>query len=235
MELLAWGVRNPYGMVFAEDGELYVTDNDFEENGDRAIANDPDRVWRIDAARTPHGEVGTPAWYGFPDLCGDGLPVWHESHRPVRGRPAEQLIADPLPEWAGPAVWLEQPHSALCGLDVSRSDAFGMRGLLFVAEWGTLAPMNSPRAEDLDHGFRVVAVDPSTGSAEPFMTNRHPGPASAHGSGGIERPVDVEAAPDGSLYVLDFGVSTVDPSKHLSYGHTGVLWRVVRDGSGEAS
>jgi hypothetical protein len=36
-------------MVFAEDGELYVTDNDFEENGDPAIANDPDWVWRIDA------------------------------------------------------------------------------------------------------------------------------------------------------------------------------------------
>jgi glucose/arabinose dehydrogenase len=227
MELLAWGVRNPYGMAFAEDGELYVTDNDYEEVGDRAIAEDPDRVWRIDIARTPHGQVETPGWYGFPDLCGDGLPVWHESHRPARGRPAMQLIADPLPPWAGPAAFLERPHSCMTGLDVSRSDTFGMRGLLFVAEWGTLAPMNSPRADDLDHGFRVVAVDPAAGRGEPFLHNRHPGPASSHHSGGIERPVDVSFGPDGCMYVLDFGVSAVDPQKHVSYGHTGVLWRVV--------
>ncbi len=225
MELLAWGIRNPYGMAFGEDGDLYVTDNDFEENGDRAIAGDPDRVWRIDVARQPHGSVDTPAWYGFPDICGDGLPAWHESHLPSRGQPARQLIADP-PPWAGPAVYLEQPHSCMTGLDACRSDAFGRRGQLFVAEWGTMAPLNSPDPEDLDHGFRVIALDPSVGTAEPFMRNRHPGPASRHGSGGIERPVDAKFAPDGSLYVLDFGVSAVDAQKQLSYGRTGVLWRV---------
>jgi glucose/arabinose dehydrogenase len=227
MELLAWGIRNPFGMAFGEDGDLYVTDNDFEENGDRAIAGDPDRVWRIDVARQPHGSVDSPAWYGFPDICGDGLPAWHESHLPSRGQPARQLIADP-PPWAGPAVYLEQPHSCMTGLDACRSDAFGRRGQLFVAEWGTMAPLNSPHPEDLDHGFRVITLDPATGSAQPFLHNRHPGPASRHGSGGIERPVDVEFAPDGSLYVLDFGVSAVDAQKQLSYGRTGVLWRVLR-------
>ena len=30
----------------------------------------------------------TPDWYGFPDICGDGLPAWHESHVPSRGTPA---------------------------------------------------------------------------------------------------------------------------------------------------
>jgi glucose/arabinose dehydrogenase len=228
MELLAWGIRNPYGMAFGEDGELYVSDNDMEETGDRAVAGDPDRIWRIDVARQPYGTVGTPAWYGFPDVCGDGLPVWHESHLPSQGQPARQLIADP-PPWAGPAVFLEQPHSCMTGLDACRTDAFGRRGRLFAAEWGTLAPLNSPRPEDLDHGFRVLAINTSDGTAEVFLRNTHPGPASRHGSGGIERPVDVKFGPDGSLYVLDFGVSTVDPQKQLSYGHTGVLWRVTRD------
>jgi hypothetical protein len=46
MELLAWGLRDPYGMAFGEDGNLYVSDNDFEEMGDRAVAEDPDRIWR---------------------------------------------------------------------------------------------------------------------------------------------------------------------------------------------
>ncbi|MCM0674555.1 hypothetical protein NCC78_07630 [Micromonospora phytophila] len=230
MELVAWGLRNPYGMAFGEDGDLYVTDNDFEETGDRAIRGDPDRIWRIDAARTPHGSIDRPAWYGFPDVCGDGLPAWHESHLPRRGRPAEPLIEDP-PPWAGPAVFLEKPHSAMAGLDVSRSDSFGYRGRLFACEWGTLAPMNSPDPADLEHGFRVVAVDPADGTSESFMRNPRPGPASALGTGGLERPVDAKFAPDGSLYVLDFGVSRVMETTNMSYGHTGVLWRVVRDGS----
>jgi glucose/arabinose dehydrogenase len=126
-------------------------------------------------------------------------------------------------------MFLEKPHSCMTGLDACRSDAFGRRGKLFAAEWGTLAPLNSPRPEDLDHGFRVLAIDPADGSAEVFVQNRSPGPASRQGSGGIERPVDVKFGPDGSLYVLDFGVSAVDQQKQLSYGHTGVLWRVTRD------
>jgi glucose/arabinose dehydrogenase len=227
MELLAWGVRNPYGMAFGEDGELYVSDNDFEETGDRAVANDPDRVWRIDTARRPYGSVTTPAWYGFPDICGDGLPVWDESHLPSQGQPARQLIADP-PPWAGPAAYLERPHSCLTGMDACRSDSFGRRGSLFVAEWGTLAPLNSPRPEDLDHGFAVVAIDPATGTGETFLRNRRPGPASASGDAGIERPVDVKFGPDGAVYLLDFGVSGVDETRMVSYGHTGALWRVVR-------
>jgi glucose/arabinose dehydrogenase len=229
MELLAWGVRNPYGMVFGEDGELYVSDNDFEETGDRAIRDDPDRIWRIDAARTPHGQVQRPAWYGFPDICADGLPAWHPTHLPRRGRAAQPFLADP-PPWAGPAVFLEQPHSAMCGLTVDRTEGFGRRGRLFVAEWGTLAPLNSPDQADLDHGFRVVCVDPADGSGEVFVRNANPGPASASGAAGIERPVDVEFGPDGALYVLDFGHSPVVEAKtHQSYGRTGVLWRVVRE------
>jgi hypothetical protein len=41
--------------------------------------------------------------------------------------------------------------------------------------------------------------------------------------------VDCKFHPDGtSLYVLDFGLSPPDEAKHLSYGHTGVLWRITR-------
>src|SRR3954471_8631527 len=183
IELLAWGVRNPYGMAIAEDGALYVSDNDFEETGDRAIGNDPDRIWRIRAADQPYGSVTTPDWYGFPDTCGDGLPAWHESHLPDRGTPAKPLIQDP-PPWAGPAVYLERPHSRMTKMDFCRSDAFGHRGRLFACEWGTLAPINSPRSEDLDHGFKVIGVDITNGNAIDFVRNARPGPASALGTAG---------------------------------------------------
>src|SRR4051794_18697206 len=226
LELLAWGLRNPYGMAFDEDGELYVSDNDMEETGERAVKGDPDRIWRIRNARKPHGSVDSPDWYGFPDVCADGLPVWDESHLPDKGRPAMQLIADP-PDWAGPAVFLERPHSCMTKLDCCRSDDFGYRGRLFQCEWGTLAPLNSPHEEDRRNGFKVICVDTDAGTAEDFFHNPEPGPASAHSSGGIERPVDCKFHPDGrSLYVLDFGLSPVDEGKHMSFGHTGVLWRI---------
>ncbi|AKD05060.1 hypothetical protein POKO110462_17865 [Pontibacter korlensis] len=228
VELLAWGIRNPFGMALNEAGELYVADNDFEEKGERAIANDPDRIWHIRKAREPFGSVKEPDWYGFPDICGDGLPVNHEKHLPSRGKAAELLIENP-PKWAGPAVFLEQPHSCMCRMDFSRSDAFGFKGELFVAEWGSLAPLNSPHPEDLTHGFRVIRVDVEKGTAEPFMHNRKMGPASTYGSGGIERPVSCKFSPDGkSLYVLDFGVATVTPGNMMALAHTGVLWKITR-------
>jgi len=228
VELLAWGVRNPYGMAFNEDGELYVSDNDLEEKGERAVADDPDRIWHIKNARQPHGSIRTPDWYGFPEYCGDGLPVWHEKHRPLKGKAADPLIENP-PPWAGPPAFVEKPHSCMTQMDFCRGDAFGYRGELFACEWGTLAPLNSPRSEDLEHGFKVVRVNVQSGTGQDFFRNREPGPASALGSAGIERPVACRFHPDGrSLYVLDFGVARVTKGYMVAFAHTGVLWRVTR-------
>ncbi len=231
VELLAWGIRNPYGMAFGEDGDLYVSDNDYEEKGDRAIGEDPDRIWQIRNARKPHGSVATPDWYGFPDLAGDGLPVWDEKHRPNRGQPAQPLLQDP-PPWAGPAAVLLPPHTCECKMDFSRSDAFGHRGEMFLAQFGTYAPLNTTRQEELNRGFMIARINMKTKAVEPFLRNVKPGPASYHpGTGGLERPVDCKFSPDGkSLYVLDFGVNKVLPSTVVAYGHTGVLWRLTRKG-----
>jgi len=114
-------------------------------------------------------------------------------------------------------------------MDFCKSDAFGHRGKLFVTEWGTLAPLNSPRKKDLDNGFKVMKVDVNTGEGEAFFQNKRPGPASYYGSGGIERPVDCKFSADGkSLYVLDFGHVTVTGGFMLSYAHTGVLWKITK-------
>ncbi|HKU38058.1 MAG TPA: hypothetical protein VJR89_07925 [Polyangiales bacterium] len=230
-ELVAWGLRNPFGMAFSESGDLYVSDNDYEEKGERAVAQDPERVFRIKGAREPHGSISTPEWFGYPDIAGDGLPVWDEKHHPTRGVPATQMIENP-PPWAGPAVWLGEPHTGLGKLDVCPTDAFGsgLRGKLFLALFGSYAPLNSPRTEQVTNGYGVLQIDPASGESQMFLQNLQPGPASARpGTGGLERPVDCKFSPDGrSLYVLDFGVNAADPSKVVAYGHTGVLWRVTR-------
>jgi len=229
LELLAWGLRNPYGLAFNEQGELYASDNDLEEKGERAVRDDPDRVWHIRNAAAPHGSVNTPDWYGFPEICADGLPAWHEKHLPTKGKAAEPLIENP-PPWAGPPVFLEKPHTCLTQMDFCRSDEFGNRGELFLTEFGTYAPLNTPDSEALHRGFCVVRINIDTGLGERFLYNRLPGPASYHpGSGGLERPVDCKFGPDGrSLYVLDFGVNAVKKGYVVAYAHTGVLWRVTR-------
>lgn len=37
LELVAWGFRNPFGLAFAPDGQLYVTDNGYDDRGSRPI------------------------------------------------------------------------------------------------------------------------------------------------------------------------------------------------------
>jgi len=228
VELLAWGVRNPFGMAINEGGALYVSDNDLEEYGHRAVAQDPDRIWHIKNASQPFGSVQTPDWYGFPDICADGLPVDHPSHVPIKGEAAKPILKDP-PPWAGPAAYLEKPHSAMAKMAFCPSDAFGFKGDLFACEWGTMAPLNTPRQEALTHGFKVIRLNVETGQAEDFFTNQSPGPASALKNGGLERPVACQFSPDGrSLYVLDFGVAVIKNGTLLAYAHTGVLWKITK-------
>lgn len=95
----------------------------------------------------------------------DGVPVWDEQCKPTKGKAAEQLIEN-LPEWAGPPVYLEKPHSGMTKMDFCQSDFFGYRGEL----------------------FRVVRVNVDTGESEVFLRNKQPDQAN-HPSGGIERPV----------------------------------------------
>lgn len=229
VELLAWGVRNPWGMTFDEHGELFVGDLCMEEKDPRPVANDSSKIWHIKNAKQPHGSITTPDWYGFPEICGDGLPVWEGHHRPLRGPTAQPLIENP-PPWAGPAVYLTPTHAALGKMDFCRSDAFGHRGELFLCQYGTYWPLNSMRPHDANNGFNVVRVDVNTGKAEMFLHNLLPGPASAHpGTGGIERPVDCTFSPDGrSLYVLDFGFNSATKHNVFAYAHTGVLWRITK-------
>lgn len=229
VELLAWGIRNPWGLTFDEEGDLYVADLCMEEKDPRPVGQDPSKVWRVKNARKPHGTVETPEWFGFPEIAGDGLPVWHEKHWPRRGPVPQPLIENP-PPWAGPAVYLNDPHTGNGKIEYCGYDGFGRRGKLFLCQFGTYWPLNSLREEHQNNGFNVVAIDPGTGEAENFMRNRVPGPASAHpGQGGLERPVDCAFSPDGrSMYVLDFGVNAANKRNVVAYAHTGVLWRVTR-------
>jgi hypothetical protein len=76
-----------------------------------------------------------------------------------------------------------------------------------------------------------VRVDLTTGVIEPFAVNRGKknGPASKLKTGGLERPVACRFDPSGeALYVVDFGIMTMDKTGPKPRENTGVLWRIVR-------
>jgi glucose/arabinose dehydrogenase len=60
LELVAWGLRNAYGLGFLPDGRLLATDQGADDRGSRPIGNAPDLLF----------EIRDGAWYGWPDFVG---------------------------------------------------------------------------------------------------------------------------------------------------------------------
>jgi glucose/arabinose dehydrogenase len=217
LELVAWGFRNPFGLAFAPDGELYVTDNLYDDRGSRPVFGAGDLLWRVE----PGG------WYGWPDFHGQ-RPLTDSDHYGPPGKAAPTFLLASHPGAPPEPVAVLAVHSSSNGFDVSRSDAFGFEGDAFVAQFGDMAPgVGKVLAPP---GFRVVRVELATGVVQDFLVNRDgSGPASLHGSAGIERPVAARFGPDGaSLYVVDFGVMLVTDDGPVPIPGTGVLWRVTR-------
>jgi mono/diheme cytochrome c family protein len=226
VELVAWGFRNPFGLTFGPDGCLYCTDNLYDERGCRPVYGAGDLLWRVQPG----------LWHGFPDYWGD-IPLTHPrfSEKQKQGVPNPGFLLASHPNCPpAPAARLGV-RSSSDGLDFSRNPCFGHCGEAFIAVFGDISgPCDKVRRPV---GCRVIRVDPCTGVAEDFVINkgREAGPASKEGGCGIERPVDVRFNNDGSLlYVVDFGVMTVDACGDLHpQPGTGVIWRVRRtDGCG---
>src|SRR6266568_4214455 len=61
LELVAWGLRNAYGLGFLPDGRLLAVDQGADDRGSRPVGNVPDLLF----------EVHENAWYGWPDYISD--------------------------------------------------------------------------------------------------------------------------------------------------------------------
>ena len=223
LRVVAWGLRNPYGLAFAPDGTLYATEHGSDERGARFIVGDLDDLYQIHEG----------AWYGWPDFA-SGIrlddPHWGEG-----GQNREPVLASfPDPSPPKPVASF-QTHAAANGLDFSPGEDFGFQGQAFVALFGDLAPVTTVR-QVVPAGFKVVRVDVESGAIADFAVNRVQGPASKLFHGGFERPSHCAFGPDGALYVVDFGEIKIAPEKggiRIKQG-TGALWRIARVPGGPA-
>lgn len=217
LELVAWGFRNPFGLSFAPGGQLYVTDNSYDDRGSRPVWGTGDYLWQVQPQQ----------WYGWPDFAG-GLAFNGDRFNVPGEDPPKPLLATHPATPPKPTASLGV-HSSSNGLDFSTSTAFGYTGEAFIAQFGDMAPNVGKVMAPV--GFKVVRVNVADGTVADFAMNKGKknGPASALKSGGLERPVAVKFSPDGTaLYIVDFGIMRNTGESTIPQKNTGVLWKITR-------
>ncbi|HXE56470.1 MAG TPA: hypothetical protein VNK43_00570 [Gemmatimonadales bacterium] len=117
------------------------------------------------------------------------------------------------------------PHSGVNGFAFSPGGAFGFEGDAFIAMFGA----DVPAATGINirpAGYSVGQVNVRTRQVREFASNALPGPSYVNRGGGFDRPTDIAFGPDGSMYVLDWGASTVTDKGLELVPQTGLVWRV---------
>jgi len=203
LELVAWGLRNAFGIGFLPDGRLLAVDQGADDRGSRPVGNAPDMLF----------EVRRGAWYGWPDFIGTS-PITDPRYRPERGPTPTFLLMnhDELPAPETPLLRFP-PHSAATKFDVAPERLTDWAGHLFVALFGDEVPMTAPTGPKV--GRSVMRVDTSDWSLHPFVQD------------GLLRPIDVRFGPsDGALYILDFGsFEMLDGGGVSAEAGSGKIWR----------
>lgn len=204
LELVAWGLRNAFGLGFVPDGKLLAVDQGADDRGSRPVGNIPDLLVEV----RPH------AWYGWPDFIGDD-PITDPAYTPTRGPEPTFVLANhtDLPAPEKPLLRFP-PHVAAVKFAVVPPSIPAYAGQLIVALFGDEAPMTAPAGPRV--GRSIVRVDPHDWSLHPI-----PG-------GPLLRPIDVCFDPAGTaLYILDFGQFEMLAEGGLAAEATsGKLWRL---------
>jgi len=106
LQLVAWGFRNPFGLGFGLDGQLYATENGFDERGSRPVWGAPDVMWNVQPG----------LWYGWPDFSG-GEPISAERFNRPASRPKFCSPSTQTPRPNRLSIWSARLGERLCFLE----------------------------------------------------------------------------------------------------------------------
>lgn len=215
LQLVAWGLRNPFRMKFDRQNRLFSTNHGADVRGSRPIDKSPDEFQLIRPGM----------WYGWPDYTG-GMPVTLPRFKP-EGKPQPTFLLAEHPMMPPRPFALFANHAAIMGFDFNYDRRFGPFGDAYIAEFGSEAPETTGGKPLLRVGHRVSRIDMNTGHITNFAINKSGYAASYDGGGGFDRPIDVVFDSKGSMYVLDFTKSVTDePDKFIPC--TGVIWKITK-------
>jgi len=197
LELVAWGVRNGFGLLFLPDGRLIATDQGSDDRGSRPIGKAPELLF----------EVIKGEWYGWPDFIGD-VPVSDPRFAPEEGDPPQFILAnhDELPA----------PHAALAEIETHAAAAKMDNmpdGRIVLALFGDEVPMTAPSGPKA--GRAVAVIDPDGWTVQTVTAT------------GLYRPIDVRYGPDGSLFILDFGHFEPARGSMEATAGSGGVWKAL--------
>lgn len=212
LELVAWGLRNPFRIKFDRHYRLFAASHGMDERGSRPVANAPDEFHMIRPG----------VWYGWPDYAG-GRPVALPEFKPD-GKVQPTFIISEHPMQPPVPIAVFEPHSATMGFDFNYNRDFGRSGDVFVAEYGQGSPRTAGGKALPSVGHRVSHIDMRTGQISSFAKNRSGCAATDTGEGGFERPIDVVFGPANEMFVLDMGINAKGGGFAAK---TGVVWRIT--------
>ncbi len=156
VQVVAEGLRNPYGLALDEDRMMYATNPGYDDRGVRAVKDSPD--WLV--------AVFEGAWYGWPDYAGTE-PLTAERFASERGESRRPLIENP-PE-VTPPVTSFPPHFSPMKMCLAPA-AFGLGDRLMIVIFGDAAPLTSDLDESVATG--VVTLNRLSGEYEWFAKDR---------------------------------------------------------------
>lgn len=214
LELVAWGLRNPFRLKFNSDNQLFSTNHGMDIRGSRPVANSPDEFHQI--------RLGV--WYGWPDYTG-GWPVTLQIFMP-ENKPRPQFLLSRHPMIPPRPLSIFTPHAAIMGFDFNCTNKFEHFGDVYIAEFGSEAPRTTGEKPLPNVGHRVSRIDMKTGFVYIFAINKSGYAASYTDGGGFERPIDVVFGPNEDMYIVDFGLGSED--HHGFEANTGVIWKVTK-------
>jgi hypothetical protein len=205
--------------------------------GSRPIDNDYDDMFVVQIGQNSQGVP----FFGHPDFFHDPvtrqpLPVTDPRFcPPLRPLPIPPppTLPSPCPQFAFSdefrATLKVQPafaeipdnHGSANMFDFSRTDDFGFKGDIFVAETGSI-PTGTGAATLT--GFKVARIDRSTGQVSDFVTHPTNTLAVIFAVDGFNKPIDVRFR-GSEMFIVDFGVS--NPATPTA--NSGKIWKVTHN------
>jgi glucose/arabinose dehydrogenase len=211
LELVAWGLRNPFYMKFDNLNRLIISNQGMDARGSRPIANALDELFLYVQG----------AWYGWPDYSG-GEPVTMPRFTPIRGRKPE-LLLETIPSNPPSPTAVFPTGSTIMGFDFNETVDFGPIGDIYIACFGRVRYEESSEYIHSGVGHRIMRVNVLNGEILTFAINKSGFPEEA----GLSRPSDVVFGPDGAMYITDMAIANIEVP-NVYQPNSGVIWKISK-------